>query len=268
MSIPNINAPDSTISSSLAQQEAAAYQQYLADHAKFTFSNDPFEAFFYLIAMQMDVTSLSGMNDSIHGLSQNLEALNWYTMQISKIKQDFVDGKTNPSADKNLRIDIATLINHMVQLPGCVPADGGYIAYNSTNTRRGFKSVLDIIDHNSQPLDPVLGRDRVKQIIETLFSGFDIQANVRDSDGGFIFHNLLFSGKETLAELWKSEPGVIQPYLNAMSTIESTTKGISGAITTQLDYMEKQYMSTLAFLKSMFNYFYQESKAPIGKEEG
>jgi hypothetical protein len=73
----------------------------------------------------------------------------------------------------------------------------------------------------------------------------------------------------TLDQLWQqaqTDPRILQPYLAAMSTLESMSKGLSGSATVTLERLSKQYMSVLYFLKTMFNDYYKMSKAPIGKE--
>lgn len=241
-----------------AQREGAEYQQYMQDKEHFEFSKDPFQAFFYLIALNMDVSSLASLTSTIHDAADQIEQLEWYVSQATKIKSDFVNGKTDPGADLQLKKDIQAFFQHML------PDNDNIFSYpdGSKINVHDFQNLIEALTtnlNNNQP-DPAMSPATMLQIINVFMKGFDVV------DG----QNALLSGNTTLKDLWDSaqeNPGIIQPYLNALSSIESTTKGISGIETTKMDYLQKQYMNVLAFLKSMFNNYYQESKAPIGKEE-
>jgi hypothetical protein len=258
MEIPYVPGGNTDVS------QSAAYQQYMQEKLTFSFAQDPFQAFFDLIALNMDVYDLEGISTSVNSLSKALEDIDWYTNQMTKIKKDFQNGPKQPgqtlSNDQQLRADVGALFNHLMQSTNAhLPQDGSTISISQ------FKNYFDALERPGALIDPILGPAVVKQIANAFKQGFDIDWTYDNGVG----HDKLLSGAMTLDQLWQqaqSDPGVLQPYLAAMSTIESMTKGLSGSSTVTLERLSKQYMSVLYFLKTMFNDYYKMSKAPIGKE--
>lgn len=259
---PTSEGPHADYGVSKVAQERAKLQQDKNCLAK---ANDPWHAFYYLVAEHLDVRALSGIAQKIGQLSNQLNGLEYYVVQISNIKSDFFSGKTDVTgaSTTQFRKDLAAFINKLLG-QNIMPTSGGPITYNQ------FEAALNAVPSSTNKL---FSDGTISSIITGFMKGFDVNPNNKG----------VLGGTETLHQLWqKAEsgnpykgpdgttlpyPAAIDGWVNAMSAAGGYVKGVSGVETTKLNYLQKHYSGVMAYLKSLFGDYLKELKTPVSKEK-